>query len=66
MNVPAPNTKAALLAKTVEHIDVASFDARPVIDAGGLFEYARRTGMIPATAHPDTREAVPLNRVVED
>ena len=41
-------------------------DARPVIDAGGLFEYARRTGMIPSTASPDTREAVPVNRVVED
>jgi len=41
-------------------------DARPVIDAGGLFEYARRTGMIPATSHPDTREAVPVNRIVED
>ncbi len=41
-------------------------DARPVIDAGGLFEYARRTGMIASTASPDTREAVPVNRVVED
>lgn len=41
-------------------------DARPVIDAGGLFEYARRTGMIASTQHPDTREAVPVNRVVED
>ncbi|MCC6848344.1 MAG: 3-isopropylmalate dehydratase [Deltaproteobacteria bacterium] len=41
-------------------------DARPVIDAGGLFEYARRTGMIAPTAHPDVREAVPVNRVVED
>lgn len=41
-------------------------DARPVIDAGGLFEYARRTGMIASNAHPDTREAGPLNRVVED
>jgi 3-isopropylmalate/(R)-2-methylmalate dehydratase small subunit len=41
-------------------------DARPVIDAGGLFEYARRTGMIASSAHPDTREAVPVNRVVED
>ena len=41
-------------------------DARPVIDAGGLFEYARRTGMIPSSASPDTREAVPVNRVVED
>ncbi len=41
-------------------------DARPVIDAGGLFEYARQTGMIPKAATPDTREQVPLNRVVED
>ncbi len=41
-------------------------DARPVIDAGGLFEYARRTGMIASTAVPDVREAVPVNRVVED
>ena len=41
-------------------------DARPVIDAGGLFEYARRNGMIPSNANPDTRESVPLNRVVED
>lgn len=41
-------------------------DARPVIDAGGLFEYARRTGMIASSAHPDTREGVPVNRVVED
>lgn len=41
-------------------------DARPVIDAGGLFEYARRTGMIASHTQPDTREAVPVNRVVED
>lgn len=41
-------------------------DARPVIDAGGLFEYARRNGMIADTASPDVREAVPVNRVVED
>ncbi len=41
-------------------------DARPVIDAGGLFEYARRSGMISSAAHPDRREAVPVNRVVED
>ena len=41
-------------------------DARPVIDAGGLFEYARRTGMIASDRHPDQRETVPLNRVVED
>jgi deoxyhypusine synthase len=28
-----PNTKAELLSKTVEHVDIASYDARPVIDA---------------------------------
>ena len=42
-------------------------DARPVIDAGGLFAYARQTGMIPSnTTTPDVREQVPLNRTVED
>jgi 3-isopropylmalate/(R)-2-methylmalate dehydratase small subunit len=41
-------------------------DARPVIDAGGLFAYAREAGMIPATAAPDAHAAVPLNRAVED
>ncbi len=24
-------------------------DVRPVVDAGGLFNYARKTGMMPAT-----------------
>jgi deoxyhypusine synthase len=28
-----PNTKAELLAKTVEHVDITAYDARPVIDA---------------------------------
>jgi 3-isopropylmalate/(R)-2-methylmalate dehydratase small subunit len=46
-------------------------DARPVIDAGGLFEYARRTGMIPRAAGDggdggDAGHRVPVNRVVED
>ena len=41
-------------------------DARPVIDAGGLFEYARRTGMIPSNTVPDAGREVPLNRVVDD
>jgi 3-isopropylmalate/(R)-2-methylmalate dehydratase small subunit len=41
-------------------------DARPVIDAGGLFEYARRTGMIPSTSTPERGVNVPLNRAVED
>ena len=41
-------------------------DAKPVIDAGGLFAYARQTGMIPQTASPDVKEQVPLNREIED
>lgn len=41
-------------------------DARPVIDAGGLFAYARQTGMIPSTETPDAKEHVPLNRIIED
>jgi len=41
-------------------------DARPVIDAGGLFEYARRTGMIPSAAAPDRGADVPVNRTVND
>jgi deoxyhypusine synthase len=28
-----PNTKAELLAKTVEHVDITAYDARPMIDA---------------------------------
>jgi 3-isopropylmalate/(R)-2-methylmalate dehydratase small subunit len=41
-------------------------DARPVIDAGGLFAFARQTGMIPPTVETDARERVPLNRTIED
>jgi 3-isopropylmalate/(R)-2-methylmalate dehydratase small subunit len=40
-------------------------DARPVIDAGGLFAYARQTGMIPSAAGADGH-TVDVNRVVED
>jgi len=32
MNAPVSNTKAQLLANTVEHIDITSFDARPIIE----------------------------------
>ncbi|HEX4181170.1 MAG TPA: hypothetical protein VHY32_10300, partial [Caulobacteraceae bacterium] len=32
MNAPA-NTKAELLSKIVEHVDITAYDARPVIDA---------------------------------
>ena len=33
MNAPTPNTKAELLSKVVEHVDITAYDARPVIDA---------------------------------
>src|SRR6201985_3351149 len=35
MNAPtvASNQKAELLAKTVQHVDITAYDARPVIDA---------------------------------
>ena len=36
MNAPVPpdhNRKAELLANVVEHVDITSFDARPIVDA---------------------------------
>lgn len=36
------NDKAALLSKTVEHIDIKSFDARPIIDAMGKMSFTSR------------------------
>jgi 3-isopropylmalate/(R)-2-methylmalate dehydratase small subunit len=41
-------------------------DARPVIDAGGLFAYARQTGMIPRASVPVGGGPPALNRVIED
>ena len=41
-------------------------DARPVIDAGGLFAYARQTGMIPNATAPTGAGRTDVNRVVED
>jgi 3-isopropylmalate/(R)-2-methylmalate dehydratase small subunit len=46
-------------------------DARPVIDAGGLFAYARQSGMIPGAPTSDAGVGgggapVPVNRAVED
>ncbi len=32
MNAPVSNRKAELLANTVEHVDITSYDARPIID----------------------------------
>ncbi len=42
MIAPAPNTKAELLAATVEHVDIAAYDARPVIDAMRKMSFTSR------------------------
>ena len=42
MNAPTPNTKAELLAKVVEHVDIAAYDARPVIDAMRKMSFTSR------------------------
>lgn len=36
------NTKAQLLGKTVEHVDMTSFDARPIIDAMRKMSFSSR------------------------
>jgi deoxyhypusine synthase len=41
MNAPA-NTKAELLSKIVEHVDIAAYDARPVIDAMRKMSFTSR------------------------
>lgn len=42
MKTSQSNDKAALLSKTVEHIDFKSFDARPIIDAMGKMSFTSR------------------------
>src|SRR4029077_14812558 len=42
MNAPVPNTKAQLLAETVEHVDITSFDARPIIDSMRKMSFSSR------------------------
>mgnify|MGYP000956293091 CR=1 FL=1 len=44
MTTPQINAqrKAELLSKTVEHIDIKSFDARPIIDAMGKMSFTSR------------------------
>src|ERR1700753_611320 len=42
MNAPVPNTKAELLANTVEHVDITQYDARPVIDAMRKMSFTSR------------------------
>ncbi|MBV8593377.1 MAG: deoxyhypusine synthase family protein, partial [Caulobacteraceae bacterium] len=37
-----PNTKAELLSRVVEHVDIAAFDARPVIDAMRKMSFTSR------------------------
>jgi deoxyhypusine synthase len=45
MATPAKdNRKAELLSTPVEHIDIASFDARPIIDAWGIIWLYSRVG----------------------
>ncbi|WP_373088827.1 deoxyhypusine synthase [Sneathiella sp.] len=41
-NTSKSNDKAALLSKTVEHIDIKSFDARPIISAMGKMSFTSR------------------------
>ncbi len=43
MNAPVPNnTKAELLQNVVEHIDITSFDARPIIDSMRKMSFSSR------------------------
>jgi deoxyhypusine synthase len=42
MNAPVPNTKAELLSKVVEHVDITAYDARPVIDAMRKMSFSSR------------------------
>jgi len=42
MNPAPPNTKAELLAKWVEHVDITAFDARPLIDAMRQMSFTSR------------------------
>ncbi|MEQ8176956.1 MAG: deoxyhypusine synthase [Amphiplicatus sp.] len=51
------NRKAELLSSTVEHIDIASFDARPIIDAWEKMSFTSRDA---------ARAARILNMAIED
>jgi deoxyhypusine synthase len=42
MSTPAPNTKAQLLSTPVEHVDIAAYDARPVIEAMRKMSFTSR------------------------
>ena len=51
------NTKAELLSKTVEHVDITAYDARPVIDAMRKMSF---------TSRDTARAADILNMAIED
>ncbi|CAN5139117.1 deoxyhypusine synthase [soil metagenome] len=59
MNAPVPhsNTKAELLSRTVEHVDITAYDARPVIDAMRKMSF---------TSRDTARAADILNMAIED
>ena len=59
MNAPAnpTNRKAELLARTVEHVDITAYDARPVIDAMRGMSF---------TSRDTARAAEILNMALED
>ena len=42
MTAPVSNTKAELLSKVVEHVDITAYDARPVIDAMRKMSFTSR------------------------
>jgi len=57
MNTPPPNRKADLLATVVEHVDITSYDTRPVINAMRKMSFSSR----------DTARAADiLNMAIED
>ncbi len=56
MNAPT-NTKAELLSKVVEHVDITAYDARPVIDAMRKMSF---------TSRDTARAADILNMAIED
>ena len=53
----APNTKAELLSKTVEHVDITAYDARPVIEAMRKMSF---------TSRDTARAAEIINMALED
>ncbi len=58
MNAPAnTNRKAELLSRTVEHVDITAYDARPVIDAMRKMSF---------TSRDTARAADILNMAIED